>query len=323
MRGYLSSQPQQGLEIRNEDAHASTFPFFVRIFVMTQTIHKIAPAADTVIVLRNPQACFAVWDFGESVVTEQTASIPEQTTAEETTAEETAAEETAAEETAAEETVEEEHTATDEPLTTGTLELPPDEILYEVCSSQLRLASSKFKRMLSGRNWKEGTPNEDDGRYHIPAEDWDEDALLILLNVLHLRNSHLPRLASLDMLGKIVVLADYYNCLEAVKLLTGLWVRDLKSKVPIPSEHCRTLMLWMCIAWILKLPEEFAQTTAIAIRQSRQEGLWTLGLPITGFVGRSALNRCYRLANLLYRSDRSSPHQSNRHSCLTTARSPR
>jgi hypothetical protein len=269
--------------------------------MMAKKIHKIVPAADTIIVLRSRQVCFAVWDRGDTevVVTGQQASgsgpsLPEstendavqeafidteETSVEETAAEETAAEETAAEETAAEETAAEK-TATDELIS-------EEEIHYEVCSYQLRQASPKFRSMLSGGNWNESIPNEDDGCYHIHAEDWDEEALLILLNVLHFRNNNVPQSASLDMLAKIVVLAEYYNCLEAVKLLTHLWIKDLKSITSLPSEHCRDLMLWMCIAWVLRLPEEFTHTTAIAIKQSRKEELPTLGLPITGFVGRS------------------------------------
>ncbi|PVH91491.1 hypothetical protein DM02DRAFT_545743 [Periconia macrospinosa] len=96
-----------------------------------------------------------------------------------------------------------------------------------------------------------------------------------------------PRSIPLLLLTKIAVLADYYNCTEAIELSTEIWVRDLKDTTPIPSNYCRNLMLWMCIAWVLRLPQEFTQTTAVAIKRSNQKELPTLALPITGFVGRS------------------------------------
>ena len=138
--------------------------------------------------------------------------------------------------------------------------------------------------MLSGGKWKEGVPNEEDGLFHINVDDWDGEAILLLLNVIHHRNRQVPRTISLEMLAKIAVLIDYYDCGEAVELCTERWVEDLKLTSPVPSEYCRDLMLWMCVAWVLKLPEEFTQTTAVAIRREDQE-LSTLGLPLMSCVG--------------------------------------
>lgn len=172
-------------------------------------------------------------------------------------------------------------------LVNGGQDIPlAGEVHYTVSSSQLKLASPKFRSMLSGNVWTEATPDETDGRYHIYAEDWDADALLIVLNALHFRNSKVPRSASLEMLAKVVVLAEYYCCMEAIELLIEMWTKTLRKCTPIPSDYCRDLMLWMCVAWVLRLPEEFAQTTAIAIKQSPHEELPTLNLPVTSFISR-------------------------------------
>jgi hypothetical protein len=159
-----------------------------------------------------------------------------------------------------------------------------DEIYYHVSSRHLRLASPRFDSMLTKGKWTEGVPNENDGRYHISAEDWDVEALLLLLNVLHHRNRQVPRILSLEMLAKIAVLIDYYDCAEAVELCTERWTEHIRKASPIPSVVCRDLMLWMCISWVLRMPDEFTQTTAIALRQI-DRGLLTLGLPITSCVG--------------------------------------
>lgn len=259
---------------------------------MGTTIYNIIADADSVLILRHPRARFTAWDWNRDRRSGMTAPASTQEQefedihvvqelsdeAAETDASATedppAAEEIspieeplAAEESAAEpQMVGESATelgsdgATSEQASVnGGQDVPSgDEVHYTVSSSQLKLASPKFKSMLSGDVWTEATPDEIDGRYHIYAESWDADALLILLNALHLRNSKVPRSASLAMLAKVVVLAEYYCCLEAIELLVEMWTKKLKKCTPVPSEYCRDLMLWMCVAWVLRMPEEFA-----------------------------------------------------------------
>ncbi|KAJ6284286.1 hypothetical protein J3E71DRAFT_360428 [Bipolaris maydis] len=38
------------------------------------------------------------------------------------------------------------------------------------------------------------------------------------------------------MLAKIALLSDYYDCAEAIKLLTSMWVEHHKKTTPIPPE---------------------------------------------------------------------------------------
>ncbi|KAH8730304.1 hypothetical protein GQ44DRAFT_701142 [Phaeosphaeriaceae sp. PMI808] len=160
-----------------------------------------------------------------------------------------------------------------------------EEICYYVSSRHLTLASPKFERMLAGGRWKEGVRHETDGLYHIDAEDWDKEALLLLLEVLHHRNRRVPRRVSLEMLAKIAVLIDYYNCAEALEAFTEQWIEHLKVDSPVPSHFCRDLMLWMCIAWVLRLPHEFVQATTVAVRRD-SDNLSTLGLPVNICVDR-------------------------------------
>ncbi|KAK3208892.1 hypothetical protein GRF29_69g21024 [Pseudopithomyces chartarum] len=286
-----------------------------------KTVFDIVSHPDTIIILKNPLDTFAVWnqadvDFYEDVqepdampepsdatfveeaaVEEPSVEEPaveepaveeaavEEAAVEEAAVEEAAVEEAAVEEAAVEEAAVEEPTVEElaaEPSVSETF-VDEEAIHYHVSAQHLSLASTRFEGMLSGRNWKEGVPDKIDGLYHISAEDWDADALLILLNVVHHRNRQVPRSVSLEMLAKITVLIDYYDCAEAVELCTERWVDQLKRTSPVPSRFCRNLMLWMCIAWVLKLPHEFRKTTIIAINRKEQE-LSTLGLPIMGCI---------------------------------------
>ncbi|KAF2810992.1 uncharacterized protein BDZ99DRAFT_508368 [Mytilinidion resinicola] len=262
-------------------------------------IHEIDPNGDTIITLKNPGIHFAVWDephdfedcspppppaedpFPAEPAPKEPAPedpfpaepAPEEPAPEEPAPEEPAPEDPPAEELAAEEAVVEE-SVVQEPVIEPYLweYFTPAWEKYRVSSSHLRLASPKFESMLSGSNWKEGIPNEKDGRFYISVEDWDSEAFLILLNVLHLHHRKVPRSVSLELLAKITVLVDCYDCAEAAELWTERWIDRVKDTTPFP--------------WVLKLPQEFAQTTAVAIKQSTQAELSTLGLPIIGFVDR-------------------------------------
>ncbi|KAF2183283.1 hypothetical protein K469DRAFT_710815 [Zopfia rhizophila CBS 207.26] len=108
------------------------------------------------------------------------------------------------------------------------------------------------------------------------------------MNVLHLRNRQDPRKVTLEMLAKIAVLIDYYECSEAVEIFSGMWIDELKNHTPIPRTYCRDLVLWICIAWVFRLPEQFRQVTAVAVKS--KYSILTLELPAPwSIIGRLAV----------------------------------
>lgn len=151
---------------------------------------------------------------------------------------------------------------------------------YHVSSRHLQLASPWFKRSLAKEKWSESDLVE--GRYQLLAHDWDEEAFLMLLNIIHLRHRRVPRTVSLELLAKVAVLVDYYECGEAVELFTQMWIDDIK-KHAMPSTCCRDLILWISVAWVFDLSEQFQVATAVAIKEGT-EAMQTLGLPIPSFV---------------------------------------
>jgi hypothetical protein len=163
----------------------------------------------------------------------------------------------------------------------------PDEYVYfRVSSRHLMLASPWIRRALTKDAWSESNRHEVDGLFHITAEDWDEDSFLILLNILHLRNRQVPRTVTLEMLAKIAVLVDYYECGEAIELFTDMWITSLTKGTKIPSIHNRDLVLWIWISWVFNLSDCFERATAVAIKQS-DEGIRSLDLPLpTKVIGR-------------------------------------
>lgn len=151
-------------------------------------------------------------------------------------------------------------------------------IHYHVSSRHLMLASSTFKRMLAQDGFAESVRNEADGFYHIAASDWDPEAFLMVLQIVHGRNKQVPREITLEMLAKIAVLEDYYNFGEALDVFIEVWVRSFPVAC-LPPAYCRDLVLWIWVAWVFDIEQHFTRTTAIAIEQST-ESLQTMGLPI-------------------------------------------
>jgi hypothetical protein len=132
--------------------------------------------------------------------------------------------------------------------------------------------------MMSGGEWKEGIC-EEDGLFYIYTKEWDAEAFLILMNVLHLRNRQVPRSVSLEMLTKIAVLVDFYECWEAVDMWGSTWANGIKYSEPVPLTYGRELIMWICVARVFGLVAEFKQATQTAIKQSH-ESIQISGLPI-------------------------------------------
>lgn len=66
----------------------------------------------------------------------------------------------------------------------------------------------------------------------------------MLLNIFHLQTKQVPRVINLELLAKVDVLVDYYECGEAIEMFTAMWINEVK-KTAIPSVYCRDLVLWI------------------------------------------------------------------------------
>lgn len=150
-------------------------------------------------------------------------------------------------------------------------------VRFLLSSRHLSLASRYFKAELNGP-WTEATADINDGLRHVEASDWDDQALLLLMRVLHGLNREVPHTITLEMLAKIAVLVDYYDCHEAVQLAVHMWIGALQDCLPL--ECNRDLILWLSVSIIFRQPEIFRKITKLAIRESR-EPLPALDLPIS------------------------------------------
>ncbi|KAF3052485.1 hypothetical protein E8E11_010869 [Didymella keratinophila] len=136
--------------------------------------------------------------------------------------------------------------------------------------------SCEFKHVFGKGGWNESRAV--DGRYRVVAEDWDEDALLTVLNIIHLRNKHVPGAISLEHLAMVGVIDDYYEFGEAIEMFTALWLQNIRRQC-IPSEYCRELILWIWVPFVFDMPAGFEKATLAAVYFAT-EAVQVLGLPI-------------------------------------------
>lgn len=98
------------------------------------------------------------------------------------------------------------------------------------------------------------------------------------MRVLHGLNREVPRKITLEMLAKIAILVDYYQCHEAVELAVIMWIDAFKDCLPLKGD--RDLVLWLLVSSTFRQTETFRSITKTAIEESRAP-LPALDLPIS------------------------------------------
>jgi len=148
---------------------------------------------------------------------------------------------------------------------------PAPEMTFLLSSRHLSLASPVFETMLSGK-WSEGlkVDSDLDSLYRVTAEDFDSEALAMVMNVIHGRWSLVPRTVSLEMLARIAVIVDYYDIREALQLILSLWMQNLPVS-SVPTSLSREGVLWILVSWVFKNNALFRQATKVAILRSRHD----------------------------------------------------
>ncbi|KAB8212786.1 hypothetical protein BDV33DRAFT_197233 [Aspergillus novoparasiticus] len=145
----------------------------------------------------------------------------------------------------------------------------------QASAKHLILASPVFQKALT-EGWKEGFHLLKKGAVDITISGWDLDAFLILMNIFHCQPQSLPREISLELLAKVAILADYYQCQTLVQYFADRWIKSLRN---LPTTYSRDSMLWVWVSWVFRQSYEFEKCTLLAISQSSNR-ITNLGLPI-------------------------------------------
>ncbi|RFU76312.1 hypothetical protein TARUN_5932 [Trichoderma arundinaceum] len=149
------------------------------------------------------------------------------------------------------------------------------EVRMRLSSKHLTLASAYFEKLTTS-GFKETTP-QDGYSYVITAQDWDEEALLAMMNIIHGRTAKVPRIVSLEMLAKLAVLVDYYQCHQTVQFFAETWIHHLKESFPFRFR--RDVLLRLTVSWVFSEATTFMTLTKAIILESN-EPVDSSGLPI-------------------------------------------
>ncbi|KAH7179980.1 uncharacterized protein B0J16DRAFT_248340, partial [Fusarium flagelliforme] len=135
-----------------------------------------------------------------------------------------------------------------------------------VSGKHLELASPVFKAMITGP-FAEGKAGVS-GIRQLTASDWDPEAFKIILSIIHGYHRDVPRSLSLEMLAKVAMIVDYYECNECVEIYIDMWLEGLSSKQP--KVYGRDCILCLFISWVFSKPILFGNMTHLAVRHSQR-----------------------------------------------------
>ncbi|SPJ72619.1 uncharacterized protein FTOL_02348 [Fusarium torulosum] len=219
-------------------------------------IEEIDPDGDTLLILRNPNAPFATWNH--EIDQEWANALPQYQSAMSKSHELTIL-----------------PTEASDDKDSAQAETEPVDLRFRLCSAILKVTSPYFKKSMKGI-WK-ATECEPGFEWTLLERDWDAEAFLMLMNILHHKSHRVPRTITLETLTKIATLVDYYDCHEAVTIWVENWVSNLSLEEP--DYYSRELLMRLTVARVFPNNKAFRALTEVAIERSRGP-IHTLGLPI-------------------------------------------
>ncbi|PQE27472.1 Nuclear pore protein [Rutstroemia sp. NJR-2017a BVV2] len=140
--------------------------------------------------------------------------------------------------------------------------------VYKTClvvsSKHMCLASPVFKAMLQGE-FREGKELREMKQLDLPLPDDDTEAMKILVYIIHCKHKLVPLKVDLTLLTNIALLVDKYRLHEVLGIMVPIWKKHLEAD---SLKKFRSVIRWICIAWVFDLHEEFRKATQIMQEQS-------------------------------------------------------
>ncbi|KAM0546653.1 hypothetical protein ACHAPJ_010791 [Fusarium lateritium] len=164
----------------------------------------------------------------------------------------------------------------------------PNEVQFRVSTRHLCIVSPILRAMIEGK-YKESQPNSE-GLLEIVASDWNAQAFMILLDVIHGHHRDVPRHPDLEIVAQIGLLVDYYDCLEIVQIFFDQWCLHIPGWIthswgPFIGYSANTAnrlgkneTLLLFIAWVFQNRSAFSGVTSWAIVNTK--GVIETELPI-------------------------------------------
>ncbi|EWZ36497.1 uncharacterized protein FOBCDRAFT_260401 [Fusarium oxysporum Fo47] len=103
----------------------------------------------------------------------------------------------------------------------------PNHIEFRVSAKHLCLASPVFRKMIQGE-YQESKPNNK-GMLEIKASDWNAEAFLTVLDIIHSHHDSVPGNLPMDAIAQVGVIVDYYDCREVVQIFFESWRQSITN----------------------------------------------------------------------------------------------
>lgn len=136
-------------------------------------------------------------------------------------------------------------------------DVPEDvEVQMRVSSKYLMLASPNFSTLLSS-DTVEGRRLRTKGSVVLSLPDENPDAMIILMNIIHLRSREVPRILSYTRLAQVAVIVDRREMLDAVSFHSSTWIEHLVKKGSVPTKYGPAVIQWLFISWVFRDSRQF------------------------------------------------------------------
>lgn len=149
------------------------------------------------------------------------------------------------------------HTPSDLTLNVG----DPSQKVYHihVNAQTMRMMSPVWSTMLDpAKGWKESSSNT------LDLDDDDPDALLVLLQIAHLKFKDIKRVTHVDELFQLAILCDKYDVTALIGPFLKAWIDGMQTTCPTES-----LDKWLFIAWVfgmIKIYKAIAKSISLSVR---------------------------------------------------------
>ncbi|KAK4506201.1 hypothetical protein PRZ48_004166 [Zasmidium cellare] len=144
-------------------------------------------------------------------------------------------------------------------------------------SSAVLIAMSSVFGCMLGPHFKEGTQLRNNSTVEIALPDDEPKAIILLLNVLHLRSTAIPDELSSFQLVDVAKLADKYLCVEQVGLAARMWFKALEDSTNVYIQGNL-----LTASFHLNFAEHFGKSSRALVMSSKQAYNLQSGLVMYG-----------------------------------------
>lgn len=127
-------------------------------------------------------------------------------------------------------------------------------MIGSVSTDALVLASPVWKKFLFPPWAKEEDASIQPEEKQIDCSEDDGEALLVLLNIVHLNFKAVPKTVGYDLQFRIAILVDQYDCVKVVQPWLDIWMEE---ELGSPLRTQRSTSHWLFIAWVYGRKETF------------------------------------------------------------------